>query len=248
MSDKSSCADLYCYDNVPEPVIFAQGRKIIFSNIIKNAHIFMSNNNSPDNAINKFNKFQNNEKIVFAQTSYTHGCSCRNYEYHITMVTNFGKILILQNFNDGHRFNKYIDLDFMIPVDYIKILNELVNITFHAQGNVHSDRIINALKKMKEMLYSRQYKPLFVNDIDDENEKLKIENEKLKKEHEEFLIKKKYFEEKYGEFVKIDEEKQRLINILNFVSEEKQKLKIANEKIKEKELRINSFDIDQFLQ
>lgn len=149
----------------------------------------------------------------------------------ILMITNYCKLFKIVS----GRFSKdaYVEnFEYKIPDIYIILLKNISNELDDNTNNKSKDFTFNFFKSyletIKEISCSRQYIPLYVEDIIKENNYLKEKHEAIKK----YLIEKENFEKNIKPYIDLQKETELL-------KEKKETLKLFKMKLELKEKEIN---------
>ena len=119
---------------------------------------------------------------------------------HIIFISNYSRFLCLSILPKCNNYSlQYNNLDFWLPIDYINIYKDYLNIfnnNSYAYTSSFIDSLYNILVKAKNTLYNRKYVPHWLDDVINENNNIKERTEELNeyeqrlKDSEEVLIQK----------------------------------------------------------
>lgn len=202
-----------------------------FGKLILNERLILGYCNIKYMKIDKYVKCNRNGELLYDDNSDDitgHNgikIKIRNYIF----LTNFGRLVkytyyhhsenngIYTNTTDFDIKNSsYIEFDFWIPTDYIRILQL-----------TKPDNIEEVLKCMKDTLYNRKIVPLYVKDIVERNEVLESKYEEYEKGNEKYIKDKEEFEKETKPYVDLYKDKEDLHKLREELKLEKEKLKLV---------------------
>jgi len=244
--------ELYNYDGLEvNEFVYNDCGNLIKHNNIKDFLNKLDYDLNGQNINNKnifLNSFIENEKVVLYRCILVSD-KIDGIEY-IILITNYSRLLFINKNYGSYIWKfavKFINYNFWIPLDYIKLLNNtFVKYNIHSNANYYKksefkiEDIQKIFEDMKQTLYNRKIMPLYVLDIIKENEKLKS----MHNEYEKIL----YILEKPENkaIISIDEEKNKIEEAkkrLKMIAKKLELDKIAFEKEKQEFNDININDI-----